>query len=179
MHTEFGSLKAGDAMPQFTVTGADGKAFSLADCAGKTVILSFSFVPTEARMKAAVAAMTRLSAIAARYKDQGVLALNIFTATPRDEFDRWVAGHKEQFAFLSAHDPVGQPAAGASVKSLIISLSGAKMVRLPAALIINAEGKFVGYAYGDNATGDGLAMLLQRSGVKLAPDDLPKTAAAD
>jgi len=179
MHTEFGSLKAGDAMPQFTVTGADGKALSLSDCAGKTVILSFSFIPTEARMKAAVATMARLSAIAARYKNQGVLVLNIFTQTPRDDFDHWVAGHKGQFAFVDAHDPVGRPAAGSGVKSLIILLSGVKMVRLPAALVVNAQGKFVGYAYGDNATGDGLAMLLQRSGVKLAPDDLPKTEAAN
>ena len=174
MHTEFGSLKAGDTMPPFTVAGADGKAVSLSDFKGKTLVLGFWMVPSEARAKASAAAMSRLSDLAVKYRDQGVAVLNVCTAAPKEKFDEWVVSNRNKYAFVTAYDPVGAPTKDSPVRSLVIALSGAKRVTLPLAVMVNANGKFAGYAYGPQVEGDGLAMLLQRAGVKLAADDLPK-----
>ena len=174
MHTEFGSLKSGDAVPSFTVTDADGKAVSLSDFKGKSLVLAFWMIPAEARMKASAAAMSRLSDLAVKYRNQGVAVLNVCTAAPKEKFDEWVATNRNKYAFVTAYDPIGAPTKDSPVKPLVITLSGAKRVNLPLAVMVDANGKFTGYAYGPQVEGDGLAMLLQRSGVKLAADDLPK-----
>jgi peroxiredoxin len=177
MHTEFGSLKVGDAMPPFTVAGADGKPVSLADFKGKTLVLGFWGVTSEERMKASAVTMSRLSELAIRYKDQGVAILNVCTAATKEKFDAWVTTNQGQYAFLAAYDPTGVPAKDSPVRPMVVVLSGGARVYLPLAVVINAEGKFAGYAYGDQVKGEGLAMLLQQSGVKLTTEDLPKVAA--
>ena len=174
MHTEFGSLKAGDTIPPFTVTGADGKPVSLSDFKGKRLVLGFWMVPAGERIKTSTAVMTRLSDLAVKYKDQGVVVLNVCTAAPKGKFDEWVAGNQSKYAFITAYDPVGAPTKDSPVRSLVIALSGAKRVTLPLAVMVDANGKFAGYAYGDHVNGDGLALLLEQSGIKLAAEDLPK-----
>ena len=184
VHTEFGSLKAGDAMPQFTVAGTDGKAIALSDFKGKTVVLGFwlpgntSAHPTpqsEALRKAYSAANPHLSDIAARYQDQGVVVLNVCMYTAREKFDAWAADNKDKYSFVAAFDLAGVPAKDPAIKPLMKLLAGAELlVRPPAAFVVDAEGKFLGYAKGEFVTGDGLALLLQQAGVKLAAEDLPK-----
>jgi peroxiredoxin len=176
-HTEFGSLKVGDAMPAFTVTGADGKSVSSIDFKGKTLVLGFWLVASGERLKAAEATMSRLSELATRYQDQGVAILNVCTSAPKEKFNEWVAANRGRYAFAAAYDPVGVSEKDSPVRPLVIVLSGGARVRLPLAVVVNAEGKFAGYTYGDQVAGDGLAMLLQQSGVRLTADDLPKAAA--
>ncbi len=177
MHTEFGSLKAGDTMPPFTVTGSDGKAVSLSDFKGKTLVLGFWMVPAGERIRTSVVALSRLSGLAVKYKEQGVMVLNVCTSAPKEKFDAWIAENKGKYEFVTAYDPVGVSTKEAPVKPLVITLSGAKRVTLPLAVIVNPDGKFAGYAYGNNVAGEGLALLLQESGIKLATDDLPKAPA--
>jgi peroxiredoxin len=177
MHTELGSLKAGDTIPAFSVTDAAGKVVSLSDFRGKTLILDFWMIPSESRMAASAATMARLSDLAVKYKEQGVVVVNVCTSASKEKFDQWVAANRNTYAFVTAYDPVGLAVKDSAVKPLVITLSGAKRVTLPLAVLINTDSQFVGQAYGNNVTGDGLAMLLQRAGVKLAADDLPKATA--
>jgi peroxiredoxin len=177
-HAEFGSLKTGDALPPFTVTGVDGKAVSLSDFKGKTLVLGFWVIPSEGRMKASAAAMARLSDLAVRYKEQGVAVLNVCTSAAKEDFDAWATANKDKYAFAAARDPAGSPVKDSAVKRLVTVLSGGSTVVLPLAVIVDAEGKFVGYAYSEHITGDGLPMLLQQAGIKIAPSERPRVSAA-
>jgi peroxiredoxin len=178
-HDQFGSLKAGDAVSQFAVAGADGRSISLSDFRGKTIVLGFWTAANPTGIFYCTAAMPHLSDLAARYKGNGVVVLNVCTLTPRSVFDSWLAENNGKYAFVAAYDPAGIPAKEAGVKPLYRMLAGKPpgYLRMPETLVINAEGKFVGCAFAENVAGAGLAMLLQQSGVVLASEDLPKAPA--
>jgi hypothetical protein len=49
--------------------------------------------------------MPHLSDLAARYKDKGVVVLNVCTLTPRAAFGAWFAENNGKYAFATAYDP--------------------------------------------------------------------------
>jgi hypothetical protein len=113
-----------------------------------------------------------------RYADQNVVVLGVCAFDTREAYDKWVVANHTKYTFPTVFDPIGKPASGdkeAVGKTIMMQLTRGAMTPLPTTLVINAEGKFVGFysGYGPNAH-DALANLLMIAGVKVAPADQPK-----
>jgi thiol-disulfide isomerase/thioredoxin len=173
---KYGKLKAGDAMPDFTVQTADGKEAKFSDLAkGKTVVLDFWATWCGPCQKA----MPHYEEMHRKYSGKNVLFLGICCFDQREAYDKWVAANKDKYTFTTVFDPVGKPASGdkeAMQKTIMMQVSGGALTPLPTTLVINAAGKlvgnYVGYGPGTHA---GLANLLMIAGVELADEDKPKT----
>ena len=171
----YGKLKAGDVLPDFKVitsTGAEGKFSDFAK--GKTVVLDFWATWCGPCQQA----MPHYEEMSRRYADQNVVVLGVCAFDTREAYDKWVVTNHTKYTFPTVFDPIGKPANGdkeAVAKTVMMQLTLGAMTPLPTTLVINAEGKFVGFysGYGPNAH-DALANLLMIAGVKVAPADQPK-----
>ena len=171
----YGKLRAGETVPDFTVLTPEGKEAKFSDYAkGKTVVLDFWATWCGPCQKA----MPHYEEVYTKYRDKGVVILGICCFDTREAYAKWLETNKGKYTFPTVFDPVGKPAAkdkDAYAKTIMMQLSHGALTPLPTTLVFNAAGKFVGnYSGYGEATHDGLANLLMIAGVELAAADKPK-----
>jgi peroxiredoxin len=159
---KFGSVARGAAV-DFTVTGVDGQPVKLSSFRGKTLLLQFA---------TSNGPQPWFKKIADTYRDQGVTALAVFSATEREAFDKWVAANPNP-GFAVAWDSAGK----AWAENVTNTIFGVGMY--PATAVLNAEGKLWSGTIG---MGDKvIAMvysMLARNGVKLTTEHMNALVAA-
>lgn len=174
----YGKLKNGQTVPDFTVITPEGKEAKFSDYAkGKTVILDFWATwcgPCQM-------AMPGYEKISRDYADQDVVVVGVCSFDTRANYDKWLVENKGKYTFATVFDPIGKPTSGdkESYKKTIMMQLGNVISPLPTTLVVNPEGQLVGsyIGYGEKSH-EALGNLLMRSGVDLAPADRPKTVAA-
>ncbi|MBS0662898.1 MAG: redoxin domain-containing protein [Verrucomicrobia bacterium] len=171
----YGHVKAGDALPDFTVLTPEGKEAKFSDYAkGKTVVLDFWATWCGPCQKA----MPHYQELSRKYADKGVVVLGVCCFDTRENYDKWLKEHAGQYTFATVFDPVGKPAGrDAIAKTVMAQVSGDanSLTPLPTTIVVNPKGQLVGsYAGYGPATHDTLANLLMLAGVDLATEDKPK-----
>jgi peroxiredoxin len=189
----YGKLKAGEPVPDFTFETVEGTAAQFAAFTkGKTVVLSF----WSAGMGIGDEGLAFHEAWAKKYADQGVVFLGVGAYAGRTEFDQWRAANASKFTFPVVFDPAGAPpnpgkpademteeesksfreAQRAHYPKVIpMLLTGGAMAPIPNNIVVDAQGKMVGFYVGAGPqSSESLGNLLLRAGIKLAPEDMPK-----
>ena len=135
--SKFGSVAAHDAVPDFTVTGANGAPVKFSSFAGKNVLVHF--------VSSGMGPQPWFQKILTDYKDGNFTTLVIFAATERADFDKWVAAHPNP-GYTVAWDPAGK----AWAEGVTNTNFGVGMY--PATLVATADGKLVSgtIGMGDN-----------------------------
>ena len=187
----FGKLTAGATVPDFDLLAADGKTVKFSDYAkGKTAVIglwSAGFGPPDEMGK-------QWDALAKKYGAAGVVFIGIGGFQAREAFDGWLAKNPGKYSFVLTSDPAGGPpkapkptaemnpeekkAYGALSKayydSVVPMKLGGIITPVPTTLVVNPEGKLVGWSAGFGPVyPKALANLLLRAGVKLAAEDMP------
>ncbi len=121
---KFGSVARGAVVPDFTVTGADGKPVKLSSFRGKPLLLQFC---------TSNGPQPWLPKIAATYKEQGLATYVVFSASEREAFDQWVAANPNP-GFAVAWDPAGK-AWGENVTNTVFGVG-----MYPATAVIKSDG---------------------------------------
>ncbi|MFO1076210.1 MAG: redoxin domain-containing protein [Planctomycetota bacterium] len=176
----FGSIKAGDTAPEFTLLDGDGKGLAFSSLRGKPVVLAFAWadiVPTG-----------MLQQMQDRYARYGVQIVLVMVSSTQAEFATWRAGKGARATFLAGVDPAGKFVASDTGDDMAERLEhGRKTVigqffkgnmtpGMPAFAAFDGEGKLLG-AFGSKKWDDALGNLLGHAGVALLPADQPKVAA--
>ncbi len=160
---KFGSVARGDMVPDFTVTGVDGQSVKLSSFRGKTLLIQFN---------TSNGPQPWFGKIAATYKEQGLTALAVFSATERDAFDKWVAANPNP-GFAVAWDPAGK----AWAENATNTIFGVGMY--PATAVIKSDGTlwtgFIGM--GDKVVAMTYSAL-SRNGMKLTTEHMDALVAA-
>jgi peroxiredoxin len=175
-----GRIKSGDALPDFTLVGPDQKTLDLAALRGKPLVLCLAW--------ADVVPVQKLQEIHKRFGRYGVLTLAAVVKTARADYEAWLAANRGKIDFATACDPVGKyvpvdpPDQAAQQahhqKSVVGQLFGMGMYpAMPATLVVDAQGKYVGSFPLGPRQAEGLGNLLLRAGVKLEKDDMPAVVA--
>ncbi len=180
---QFGALKSGNAMPDVSFVGADGKEFTLASMRGKPIVIGMCWHEIVPKQK--------LNDIVERYSGYGVQTLEAMVFTARADFDGWLKDNAGDYTFQVGADPAGKyegnkekpdpEAQMAFHKTTIVAkLFGGMYPGMPIGLVVDAEGRFVGgFNFGPNLN-EGIGNLLLHAGIKLKPEDMPaKVASAD
>ena len=172
----FGSLRAGDAVPDFSMLGADGETFSLSAMAGSPVVIGFGWHETLPRQV--------LDKLQARFGKYGVKTLGAMVMTKREDFDAWTEKHAAEATFKVGYDTVGryEPKNGQPdmaeraefEKDAVIRkfFTGNMLPAMPAFVLIGADGKLVG-GFGPGEPDEAVGNLLTHVGVKLDEADRP------
>jgi peroxiredoxin len=151
----FGSIARDAMVPDFTVTGVDGKPVKLSSFRGKPLLLQFC---------TSNGPQPWLPKIAATYKEQGLATFVVFSASERDAFDKWVAANPNP-GFAVAWDPAGK-AWGENVTNTVFGVG-----MYPATAVIKPDGKlwsgFIGM--GDKVVAMTYSSLL-RAGIKITAE---------
>ncbi len=184
----FGRLKAGEPVSDVTLLAADGSEIGLLAVAkGRTVVFSVGDLSEDT--------LARNEALLRKYGDQGLSIIGFLPYAGREQVDQWRADNAGKFSFPLYSDPAGaspkpdkpmdemtneevaafRQASGAYFpKTVPLQLSGGAMAPVPHTLVMDTEGRMVGfYAGGGSGTYESLANLLLRAGIKLAPEDMP------
>jgi peroxiredoxin len=161
--TKFGNLERGADVPDFTVTGADGKAVKLSSFRGKPVLVQFH---------TAKGPQPWLADIAATYKGEPLVVLAVFSATDRADFDQWVAANPRP-GFVVAWDPAGKAWAD-GVTNLAFGVG-----MYPATAVVDAAGKLWSGTIGmGEKVLPMVYSMLARNGIKLAAAHMDALVAA-
>lgn len=107
-----------------------------------------------------------------------MIVLGVRAFDTRPAYDKWLETNRGKYSFTTVFDPIGKPASGdkeANAKTVMFQLTRGTMTPLPTTLVVNREGKFVGYhaGYGPT-THDALANLLMLAGVNVPAAERPK-----
>jgi peroxiredoxin len=121
---KFGSVNRDAPVPDFTVTGTDGKPVKLSSFRGKLLLVQFC---------TGNGPQPWFGATAATYKEQGLTALAVFSATDKETFGQWVAANPNP-GFAVAWDPSGK----AWAENVTNTIFGVGMY--PATAVIKADG---------------------------------------
>jgi peroxiredoxin len=152
---KFGSVARDAMVPDFTVTGTDGQPVKLSSFRGKPLLVQFC---------TSNGPQAWFGKTAATYKDQGLVALAVFSATERADFDKWVAANPNP-GFAVAWDSAGK----AWAENVTNTIFGVGMY--PATAIIKADGTlwsgFIGM--GDKVVAMTYSSLL-RAGIKITQE---------
>jgi peroxiredoxin len=189
----YGKLKVGTPVPDFTAEDSAGNPVKLSEVSkGKTVVLSFwgagYGIPDEA--------LALHDAWAKKYAAQGLLFLGVGAYGPREDFKTWHAANAPKISFPVLFDPAGPAPRPAKPyeemtddekkafqtvsrehygKVIPMVFAGGAMAPIPNNVVIDAQGKFLGFYVGaGQGIADSLGNLLLRAGIKLAPEDMPK-----
>lgn len=150
-------LKQGDVAPDFTVIGPSGEEVSLADFRGQVVVLDFWATWCRPCLKA----MPYYSEAAKTHAEDGLVVLSICVADTRENYDQWVKDSGADFAFQTAHDPLGkQLRESIFSKEYWVSM-------LPSVFVVDREGKIAGRVKGSGADSN-LNELLDLAGLNKA-----------
>lgn len=193
--SEFGKLKGGAPVPDFTMGTADGKPAKFSDFRrGKPVIIGL----WTAGSGPGDAFLARWNALAKAYADQ-VDFLGIGGFDSADALQGWLAKNPG-LSFRVAHDglgkfpPAAKPREQMSPEELkaesersrafyarAISMQiGAVLTPVPTTIAVSAEGNLIGWSAGFGPNyGETIGNLLLRAGVKLAAADMPKKVTTD
>ncbi len=182
---ELGQLKSGDGMPDFSLTGPDGKEFAFSMFRGKTVVIGIGFedvVPADL-----------LQAIGTKHGANGVVPLGMMILSPRESYDAWLAKNKTKANMLSGWDSAAKYSGDYEkldmkafeawdAKTALRKIMGGGAMNgtpgFPFFVVVDPAGKFIGMCFQGKTFDEGLGNLLLRAGVKLAPADMPKKVAA-
>jgi peroxiredoxin len=121
---KFGNVARGAQVPDFTVTGTDGQPLKLSSLRGKPLLIQFC---------TSNGPQPWFGSTAATYKDQGLVALAVFSATDKADFDKWVATHPNP-GFTVAWDSAGK----AWAENVTNTIFGVGMY--PATAFVKADG---------------------------------------
>lgn len=188
----YGKLKSGEAVPDFTAESVDGKPvnFSSVSRGHLTVLTVWS-----AAVGIPADALAFHEAWAKKYADQGVRFVALAAFGSRNDFDTWRTANAGKFSFPALFDPAGKLTAPKPLDEMSdeeraafresskeyyervipMQLTGGAMAPVPNNLVVDAQGNFVGFFVGAGApAAEALGNLLLRAGVKLAPEDMPK-----
>jgi peroxiredoxin len=156
---KFGNIASGDPVPDFTVTGVDGKPLTLASFRGKPLLVHF--------VSSGMGPQPWMADILKTYADQGLVALVIFSATERTDFDAWVAKNPAR-TFAVAWDPAGK----AWAEGVTNTTFGVGM--FPATFVVTAEGKLISgfIGMGDRAAVQTKMMLMAAGAIKPTEADM-------
>ena len=160
---KFGSVNRGAMVPDFTVTGTDGKSVKLSSFRGKPLLVQFC---------TSNGPQAWFGTTAATYKEQGLTALAVFSATEKADFDKWVAANPNP-SFAVAWDSAGK----AWAENVTNTIFGVGMY--PATALIKADGTlwtgFIGM--GDKVVAMTYSAL-KSNGMKLAAEHTNALVAA-
>ena len=184
---QFGERKSGDAVPDFSLVGADGKEFTLSSLRGKTLVIGFGF-------DEGVLPGDKLQAVGAKHGANGVVSVAMMIMAKRESADAWLAKNKDKTSVLFGWDPAGsysgdtekldmQAFEAWDAKTALRKIMGGGLMNgtpgFPFFIVVDPAGKFVGTLFNGKSFDEGLGNLLLRAGVKLAPADMPKKLAKD
>ncbi len=189
----YARLKNGEPVPDLRLLDAAGGEVGLADVIkGKTTVLSIwggLGGPGDE-------ALTFNEAWAERYADQGVRFVGFGGYATADAVAAWRAANAGKFSFPVYSDPAGGSPAppkdfsdmtddekkefsvrqrGYYPRTFPLLLSGGAMAPVPHNIVIDAQGRMLGFYMGaGSGTAESLGNLLLRAGVRLAPEDMPR-----
>ena len=175
----FGSINAGEPLPEVTFLGEDGKEFQLSSLRGKPVVLAFAWAEIMPRRE--------LQALAEEYAACGVQVVAAFVGTSQEELAAWCARNAADCDFRIALDPAGKyvPASEQATfeermafeaKTVLANFwKGNMRPGMPAVIAADAEGRLLG-GFGLANRKEGLGNLLAHAGVKLPPELMPTKA---
>lgn len=159
-----GAVEFGAPVADFTATAPDGRDLKLSDFKGKTVIVTF-FSNSERGPE------TYAVELAAKYAGQDVVLLAVGSAMEREKFEAWRKSANP--AYFTAWDPAGK-AWGESIPNLTFGVG-----MFPVFAVVDPAGKLAGGYLGMGAQNvERLKQFLHFAGVKLAPEDRPKSMPA-
>jgi peroxiredoxin len=155
--TKFGTLAIGSAVPDFTVTDAEGKDWKLSERGTNAVVLSITGAN---RSPSAVLEKVFFDA-----QGKGVSVLTVCAGVTRDEFEAWLKQNRSGVTHPLAYDPAGKNSAAALAKKLFGVSS------YPITVVIDRDGKlrggFIGYGAQTQLL---LRSYLGAAGIALPPD---------
>ncbi len=184
---QFGERKSGDVIPDFSLTGADGREFTLASLRGRTLVIGFGFDEN-------VLPGDKLQAIATKHGGNGVVPLAMLIMAKRASADAWLAKNKDKTGVRFGWDAAGAYAGDTETLDMkafeawdattaLRKLMGGSLMNgtpgFPFFIVVDPAGKYVGTLFNGKSFDEGLANLLLRAGVKLAAADMPKKLAKD
>jgi thiol-disulfide isomerase/thioredoxin len=173
----FGSLRAGDAVPDFSLLGADGEVFTLSSMAGSPIVIGFGWHETLPRQV--------LDKLQARFGKYGVKTVGAMVMTKREDYDAWATKHAADAAYRVGYDTVGryEPKNGQQdmaeraefEKDSVIRkfFTGNMLPAMPAFVMLDGEQKLVA-GFGPGAPDEAVANLLLHIGTKLEESDRPE-----
>ncbi len=182
----------GQTLPEVTVENADGKPVSLSSVtAGKVTVITV----WGATQGPGEDAITFLNGYTKRYADQPFQVLGLAAYGNRDGYLAWRAASAASVAFPIVYDPAGsgprpdkdfnamtdeEKKAFSAVqrahmdKVVPMKLAGGMMAPLPHTIVIDAQGRVVGFCVGTGPRiKESLGNLLLRAGITLAAEDQP------
>ncbi|HRJ47797.1 MAG TPA: redoxin domain-containing protein [Opitutaceae bacterium] len=186
----YGKLKAGEAVPDLTLTDATGTAVSLGELTrGKTTVLSvWSGTP-------GADVLNFQESWSRNYAGQNVQFIAMAAYASAEQVAEMRAALAGKISFPLLADPAGAPprpdkpmdemsneevaafrqASSAHFgKAAPILFTGGAMAPLPHNYVMDAQGRFVGFFVGAGpGTAESLGNLLLRAGVKLSSEDTP------
>lgn len=155
-------LAPGTVAPDFVSVTVDGREVRLSDFAGKVVILDF----WATWCGPCISSFPHTQAIAARYKDQGVVVLAAGTSDTTANFREWIPANTPRFPdMVWVFDPNerGSAAFAERASARLYNVSA-----IPTQYVIGADGKVVGTVVGNNGADDlRTEALLAQAGIRV------------
>ncbi len=180
-YPQFGSIPHGKDAPDFSLVGKDGAEFSLSSMRGKPVVVGFGWGD--------VVPVALLEEIRSTYASYDVQCIAAHVLAERAEFDALLAkldaGSKIAVGWDKAgpmpklqEGEVDNEARQQWGKVAVIRryYQGNMLPAMPTLMAVSADGKLLG-GFGPKNWKEAMGNLLLKSGVKLAPEHMPKVVA--